>query len=51
MYLGTIYLSTEFRPDQTLPPGGHLGEKKTKTIAPELMTGSAPNFHHTYMYI
>jgi hypothetical protein len=42
MYLGTIYISTEFRPDRTsnMAPGGHLGNQQS-AITPEVMTGSS----------
>jgi hypothetical protein len=39
MYLGTIYISTEFRPDRTSNM-----ENQQSAITPELMAGLAPNF-------
>jgi hypothetical protein len=36
MYLGTIYIDTKFRPDQTsnmaVSPGGHLGKSKVQFL-------------------
>jgi hypothetical protein len=62
MYLGIIYISTEFRPDlctyyvplgksnsQYDPWFGHQGAKTENTksdITPELMAGSSQNFYH-----
>jgi hypothetical protein len=45
MYLGTIYISTEFRHDQTsnMATRRPLWKKKS-AITPELMARSAPNF-------
>jgi hypothetical protein len=48
MYLGTIYLSTKFRLDQTSNLAA-LEKKQSAIITPELMAGLAPNFHHRYL--
>jgi hypothetical protein len=50
MYLGTIYLSTKFQPDQTSNMAARWPSwgKKQSAITPELMAGSAPNFYHRY---
>jgi hypothetical protein len=50
MYLGTIYISTEFRPDRN-KYGRQVVilENQQSAITPELMAGSSPNFYHWYI--
>jgi hypothetical protein len=49
MYLGTIYISTEFLPDRTSNMVVAIFENQQSAITPELMAGSAPNFYHWYI--
>jgi hypothetical protein len=46
MYIGTIYISTEFRPDQDFKYGRQavVLENQQSAITP----GSSPNFYHRY---
>jgi hypothetical protein len=46
MYLGTIYISTEFWPDRT---SNVVVEDQLSAITTELMAGSSPNFYHRYI--
>jgi hypothetical protein len=50
MYLGTIYISTEFWPNRT-SHGRQVAilENQQSAITPELMAGSSPNFYHRYI--
>jgi hypothetical protein len=45
MYLGTIYISTEFRLARFQMAASIL-ENQQSAITPELMAGSSPNFYH-----
>jgi hypothetical protein len=48
MYLGTIYISTEFRHDRTSNMAAIL-ENQQSPITPELMAGLSANFYHRYI--
>jgi hypothetical protein len=51
MYLGTIYISTEFWPDWDFKYGclAAILENQQSAITPELIAGSSPNFYHGYI--
>jgi hypothetical protein len=46
MYLGTIYIYTEFIPTQS---DFKILENQQTAVTPELMAGSSPNFYYRYI--